>query len=334
MSTKEPLTRPRLRTPRAAAIAGIVFSVLLGAAIILARLSVPPAQADSGLLTSPHDRTTTAIALNLVPFAGIAFLWFIGVVRDRVGQHEDRFFASVFLGSGLLFVAMLFVASAVASAVILDSAVRLSPAAWALGRRVSYGLLNVYAMRMAAVFAISTATIAMRTKIIPRWLGITGYTVGAVLLVAVDALPWLELAFPLWTLLLSVRILIAGLQAPGDQARLAGQLDLARPPAPLSPDISPRWRGYNAGTKVMTRGNIGQHAHRASRARRTAIAALRTCPAYPVQAPAPGAAAGSGTPAPPARRTEVGEEPSAHAGLRPSRLRQDHAACPVDRRRR
>lgn len=230
MSTKEPLTRPRLRTPRAAAIAGIVFSVLLGAAIILARLSVPPAQADSGLLTSPHDRTTTAIALNLVPFAGIAFLWFIGVVRDRVGQHEDRFFASVFLGSGLLFVAMLFVASAVASAVILDSAVRLSPAAWALGRRVSYGLLNVYAMRMAAVFAISTATIAMRTKIIPRWLGITGYTVGAVLLVAVDALPWLELAFPLWTLLLSVRILIAGLQAPGDQARLAGQLDLARPP--------------------------------------------------------------------------------------------------------
>ena len=53
------------------------------------------------------------IALNLIPFAGIAFLWFIGVLRDRIGQREDRFFAIVFLGSGLLFVAMLFVAAAV-----------------------------------------------------------------------------------------------------------------------------------------------------------------------------------------------------------------------------
>ena len=61
-----------------------------------------------------------AIALNLVPFAGIAFLWFIGVLRDRIGEHEDRFFATVFLGSGLLFVAMIFVAAAITGAVIGD----------------------------------------------------------------------------------------------------------------------------------------------------------------------------------------------------------------------
>ncbi len=57
-----------------------------------------------------------AVSLNLVPFAGIAFLWFIGVLRDRIGEREDRFFATVFLGSGLLFVAMMFVAVAVAGA--------------------------------------------------------------------------------------------------------------------------------------------------------------------------------------------------------------------------
>ena len=57
-------------------------------------------------------RRLVAIALNLLPFAGIAFLWFIGVVRDRLGEGEDRFFATVFLGSGLLFVAMLFVSGA------------------------------------------------------------------------------------------------------------------------------------------------------------------------------------------------------------------------------
>ena len=55
--------------------------------------------------------TGVAIAVNLVPFAGIAFLWFIGVIRDRIGQHEDRFFATVLLGSGLIFVAMLFVSA-------------------------------------------------------------------------------------------------------------------------------------------------------------------------------------------------------------------------------
>ena len=51
------------------------------------------------------------LALNIIPFAGIAFLWFMGVLRDRFGQQEDRFFATVFLGSGLLFLAMLFAAS-------------------------------------------------------------------------------------------------------------------------------------------------------------------------------------------------------------------------------
>jgi hypothetical protein len=54
------------------------------------------------------------LALYLVPFAGIAFLWFIGVLRDRLGELEDRFFATVFFGSGLLFLAMLFASAAVA----------------------------------------------------------------------------------------------------------------------------------------------------------------------------------------------------------------------------
>src|ERR1039458_7446399 len=103
-----------LRTPRAAAVAGIIFSVLLVAALLLLRISVPPHPAVPGSwLTDSRRRAAVAIALNLVPFAGIAFLWFIGVLRDRIGEREDRFFATVFLGSGLLFVAMLFVAAAI-----------------------------------------------------------------------------------------------------------------------------------------------------------------------------------------------------------------------------
>src|SRR5208283_2783926 len=111
------LIRARLKTPRAAAIAGILFSVLLITGLVLLRLSVraDPLETGAWLKTSSN---TVALALNLVPFAGIAFLWFIGVLRDRLGELEDRFFATVFLGSGLLFVAMLFVAAALSQGLL------------------------------------------------------------------------------------------------------------------------------------------------------------------------------------------------------------------------
>src|SRR6516162_11893576 len=115
------VTGSGLRTPRAAAIAGILFALLLGLAFVLIFISQPADPATPGAwLSDPSRRDAVAVALNLVPFAGIAFLWFIGVVRDRIGQQEDRFFATVFLGSGLLFVALLFVASAVTAAFLGD----------------------------------------------------------------------------------------------------------------------------------------------------------------------------------------------------------------------
>ena len=109
------LARQALRTPRAAAVAGIAFSVLLTVAFVLVRLAVPHDPNEAGAwLTNGHRREDVILALNLLPFAGIAFLWFIGVVRDRIGPAEDRLFATVFLGSGLLFIAMLFATGAIA----------------------------------------------------------------------------------------------------------------------------------------------------------------------------------------------------------------------------
>jgi hypothetical protein len=202
-----------LRTPRAAAVAGIVFSVLLIAALVLLRLSVPADPRVAGSwLTDPGRRTAVGVALSLIPFAGIAFLWFIGVIRDRIGDREDRFFATVFLGSGLLFVAMLFVTAAVAGG-LFAAAARLSgppPAAvLALGRDVTGLLLNVYSMRMAAVFTLTTVTIARRTEIVSRWITVTGVVTALVLLVAVSFSDWVELLFPAWVLALSIDILLA-----------------------------------------------------------------------------------------------------------------------------
>jgi len=94
-----PLTRAQIKTPRAAAIAGILFSVLLTTTLVLIRISVPAISPEIQNW-SAIDVGTVTLALNLVPFAGIAFLWFIGVVRDRLGTYEDRFFATVFSAVG------------------------------------------------------------------------------------------------------------------------------------------------------------------------------------------------------------------------------------------
>ena len=175
-----------LRTPRAAAVAGIIFSVLLITALVLLRISVPAHPSVAGAwLTDSRRRAAVVIALNLVPFAGIAFLWFVGVLRDRIGEREDRFFATVFLGSALLFVAMLFMAAAVAGGLIAGVTSSGPPGGdtLALGRNVTAILLNVYSMRMAAVFTLTTVTIARRTQIVSRWLTIAGLASALVLLV-------------------------------------------------------------------------------------------------------------------------------------------------------
>ena len=212
--------RNPLRTPRAAALAGIAFALLLIAALVLIKISTPADAGSAGSwLTNPTRRATVAVALNLVPFAGIAFLWFIGVLRDRIGGHEDRFFATVFLGSGLLFVAMLFVAAAFAGGLIVAGSREAGPPGadtLVLGRNATSILLNVYAMRMAAVFTLTTVTIARRTRFISSWLVPAGLVSALVLLFGVSISAWVELLFPAWILALSIDILAVGPSAPAE----------------------------------------------------------------------------------------------------------------------
>jgi hypothetical protein len=215
-----------LRTPGAAAVAGIVFSVFLITALVLLRLSVPAHAGVPGRwLTDSGRRTAVVIALHLVPFAGIAFLWFIGVIRDRIGAREDRFFATVFLGSGLLFVGMLFVAAAFAGGLIAAASGSGPPGAGtlAVGRNVTTILLNVYSMRMAAVFTLTTVTIAHRTQIVSRWLEVAGLATALVLLVSIGISAWVELLFPAWILALSIDILTARPGGSADSTSTAPQ---------------------------------------------------------------------------------------------------------------
>ena len=210
------LTHARLKTPKAAAIAGIIFSLLMFAMFWLLRRYVPAEPLDSGAWLAA-DTKTIGLALNLVPFAGIAFLWFIGVLRDRLAQQEDRFFATVFFGSALLFLAMLFAAAAVLGAIMLvTSAVEpnelASSATFRFARAAAYIIANVYAIKMAAVFMITTSTLVIYTDIAPRWIAYIGYLLAFVLLLGSYYFSWSFAVLPIWVFLISVHILMDNLR--------------------------------------------------------------------------------------------------------------------------
>jgi hypothetical protein len=211
------LTRATLKTPKAAAIAGIVFALLLISVFSLLRLSVPADPQEPGAWLQSSSRTI-AVALNLVPFAGIAFLWFIGVLRDRLRELEDRFFATVFFGSGLLFLAMLFSAAALIGGILVAFAAKpeqlMDSASFYLARATAYNLVNIYMIKIASVFMIATSTLAIYTRFAPRWLALTGYGLAVLLLIGSYSLSWSFVVFPLWVGVLSIFILMDNIRQP------------------------------------------------------------------------------------------------------------------------
>ncbi|MFF5449375.1 hypothetical protein [Streptomyces sp. NPDC012888] len=193
----------RLATPRAAGVAGIVFALLLGTAIVLLRTALPAGAASGDVQLDADAQRAVSWAIQLVPFAGIAFLWFMGALREHTGEAEDRFFATAFLGSGLVFVAAMFAAAAAAGTVLE------SDRSSEFGRLYAHTLLMTYSMRMAAVFVFVTSTMGRRMGVLPRPVTALGFAAGLVLLFVGAAAPWSELVFPAWALVVSVTVLRA-----------------------------------------------------------------------------------------------------------------------------
>ena len=147
-----------------------------------------------------------------MPFAGIAFLWFIGVIRDRFGELEDRFFSTVFFGSSLLFMGMVFVAMAIAGALAasvgVDGNYTISQDVVIFARALMLQISNVYALRMAGVLMFSLGTMWWHTQIMPRWLVGLTYLIAFALLLIISLNLWVTLLFPAWVLLVSVYVLL------------------------------------------------------------------------------------------------------------------------------
>ncbi len=209
--TTKHLMRRQLRTPRAAAIAGILFGVLYSVSWLLIRLSVPVDTLEASDWLD-HQAKNLSLAMSLIPFAGISFMWFMGVLRDRIGHLEDQFFSTLFFGSGYLYLGMTFAsAAAIGGALILyasDPGMLVGSGVYSLALATSNRLNAVYAMRMAGAFMMVLGTIWVRTGVMPRWLALITYLLAAVLLVSIGFTPWVVLVFPAWVFMISVAILV------------------------------------------------------------------------------------------------------------------------------
>jgi len=216
-----------LTTPRAAGVAGVVFAVLFMLALVLLREAVGQELDNETVLANVSGTGSASdlalVGLYAVPFAGIAFLWFIGVVRDRVGVREDRFFATVFLGSGLLFVAMLFAATAVLGGLIAGNrygtAAPSDVATVGFARSVGYSFLFVYASKVAGVFTLVMSTIIRRLGW-PRWTFLSGFATAILLILSISFFEPIVVIFAGWVAAISLYVLVVGggAPSPGDGA--------------------------------------------------------------------------------------------------------------------
>ena len=205
----------RGRSLEAAAAAGICYSVL--SVLVMTRMSsYPSLDATETELTSWFDdegnQTLLVGALGLASVAAIAFLWFVAVIRRRLGDREDRFFATVFFGSGIAHVAVSLAGAAVlagpAVAMTTLDAAEVSPASASLAGGIAAGLLLVVGPRVQAVFIFTTSTVILRSKVLPSWLAVVGYAAGLVMFVTPFVTLPLGYVFPVWVFAVSVVLLV------------------------------------------------------------------------------------------------------------------------------
>ena len=204
--------RREVRSPRSAAAAGILFSLLMMTSMILLYRSATASPADISRDWLETWSGAASAVLVLVPFAGIAVLWFTGVIRDLLGEREDRFFATIFFGSGIILVVMmytwaatvgaLFGSHAAAADLLVDNDI------YIFGAMFMNQIIGNYFLRMAGVYMLSIATLWTRTAVVPRWLIIVTYILALGFLLFGNVTRAARFAFPGWVLLVSVYILV------------------------------------------------------------------------------------------------------------------------------
>jgi hypothetical protein len=220
-----PASADKTRAPlgRMCGLSGIVFAILLAAALVLVRqapgLGVPDSvytafyQGDSDVLV--------IFGLYIVPFAGICFLWHMAATRavlagfPGASPEIPRMLQQV---SGVMWVCMLFAGSAALGAIALLSKFSVDPLPSADVARAlagtGYALVFVYGVRVAGMYMITTTTMARKAGVMPGWLAVLGYLAAAFLLVSTTFHPAILLVFPAWVVVVSILALFHSSGSP------------------------------------------------------------------------------------------------------------------------
>ena len=176
----------------------------------------------STFYTSADSRRLILVGLYLMPFAGIAFLWFIVSLRMWIAhsvKQENVLPSNIQLVSGIIFIAMFFTAAAAAAAQAASmefAAGQIDPVVARQLPQFSSTIMFVFAMRMAAMFVFTTSTIGRSSGILPRWFTLAGFAVGLFLLLSATFSRALVLVFPTWMLVLCTLLLLRARRIPAD----------------------------------------------------------------------------------------------------------------------
>jgi len=197
-----------------AALAGVVYAVLAFIALWLLSGYPDLDLSDAELSAWFDNRSNEArllTGLNLVAISSIAFLWFVAVMRRRIGKHEDQFFGTVFFGSAVAFTVVWMVAGAAlaapAVATTMLGAASVSESSASLAAGLGWALLLVVAPRLQAVFVFTTSTVIRRSQVLPNWLAVFGYVIAIGMFVMPLVFTSLGVAFPVWVLVVSIALL-------------------------------------------------------------------------------------------------------------------------------
>ena len=201
-----------IRSPRSAAVAGLIFGFLSIVQMALgSTIGADTPDINQRELLEEWSQIAS-IVLGIMPFAGIAFIWFTAVIRDWLGDREDRFFSTVFFGSGIIYVAMMFVYAAVMGAIFgslaLAEVYALDNGIFVFGFALVNEVLKNYALRMAGVYMLSIGTLLSKTGRAPRWLVALTFIVAVGFILFAGTTRVALYIFPGWVIVLSIYILI------------------------------------------------------------------------------------------------------------------------------
>lgn len=204
--------RQRATSIEVAAVAGIVCAVAWSISLrgLLAGPDLDASPAEITRRYAGDDGGNIGLLLALMVIGAVAYLWFVGVVRSRLGARESRMVGTVFLGASVLLTGLMLVAASALAApsLLVDvSGQAPDPGAVQLFRALATVELGVFAARIATLVMFSTATLGLRTGALPRWLVIVTYLVGVAEFVNVTLSTPALYVFPAWIALVSVVLL-------------------------------------------------------------------------------------------------------------------------------